>query len=33
LGEKLEKFVEILPHTSINSTSRILTKGVFDIAN
>jgi RND family efflux transporter MFP subunit len=33
LGEKLEKFVEILPNSSINSTSRILIKGVFDVVN
>lgn len=33
IGEKSEKFVEILPNTIINASSRILTKGVFDLAN
>ncbi|TDD74932.1 efflux RND transporter periplasmic adaptor subunit [Flavobacterium caseinilyticum] len=33
IGEKSEKFVEILPNTMINDSSRILTKGVFDLAN
>ena len=33
IGEKSENFVEILPNTVINSSSRILTKGVFDLAN
>jgi RND family efflux transporter MFP subunit len=33
VGEKSEKFVEILPNTVINASSRILTKGVFDLAN
>ena len=31
--EKSENFVEILPSTIINAFSRILTKGVFDLAN
>jgi cobalt-zinc-cadmium efflux system membrane fusion protein len=33
VGEKSEKFIEILPNTIINGSSRILTKGVFDLAN
>lgn len=33
LGEKSEEFVEILPNKEINATSKLLTKGVFDIAN
>ena len=33
IGEKSENFVEILPNTLINSSSRILTKGVFDLVN
>ena len=33
LGEKSEKFIEIIPNNLINSTSKILTKGVFDITN
>lgn len=33
VGEKSENFVEILPNTVINASSRILTKGVFDLAN
>ncbi|MFH6971159.1 efflux RND transporter periplasmic adaptor subunit [Flavobacterium petrolei] len=33
IGEKSENFVEILPNTAINASSRILTKGVFDLAN
>ena len=33
IGEKSENFVEILPNTIINTSSRILTKGVFDLAN
>ncbi len=33
LGEKSERFVEILPNTLVNSSSKILTKGVFDVAN
>ncbi|MDI5898697.1 efflux RND transporter periplasmic adaptor subunit [Flavobacterium yafengii] len=33
VGKKSEKFVEILPNTMINASSRILTKGVFDLAN
>jgi cobalt-zinc-cadmium efflux system membrane fusion protein len=32
LGEKLEKFVEILPNNLIDSSSKILTKGVFDVS-
>lgn len=33
IGEKSENFVEILPNNIINASSRILTKGVFDLAN
>lgn len=33
LGEKSEEFVEILSNKEINATSKLLTKGVFDIAN
>lgn len=33
VGEKSENFVEIIPSTIINASSRILTKGVFDLAN
>jgi RND family efflux transporter MFP subunit len=33
IGEKSEKFIEILPNTIINASSKILTKGVFDLAN
>ena len=33
LGEKSEKFVEIMPTATINQTTKILTKGVFDVAN
>jgi cobalt-zinc-cadmium efflux system membrane fusion protein len=33
VGERSEKFVEILSGTQINSSSRILVKGVFDLVN
>ncbi len=33
VGEKSENFVEILPSVIINASSKILTKGVFDLAN
>lgn len=33
LGEKSEKAVEILPNATVNSNSKVLVKGVFDIAN
>jgi cobalt-zinc-cadmium efflux system membrane fusion protein len=33
VGERSEKFVEILPETQINSSSKILIKGVFDLVN
>lgn len=33
LGEKSEKYVEIIPDSEINGNSKILIKGVFDIAN
>lgn len=32
-GEKSEKYVEIIPDNQINSSSKILTKGVFDVVN
>ena len=33
VGEKSEKFVEILPNATINANSKILTKGVFELTN
>ena len=33
VGSKSEKFVEILPNTVISASSRLLTKGVFDLVN
>lgn len=33
VGEKSEQFVEILPNATITASSKILTKGVFDLAN
>ena len=33
VGEKSEKSVEIIPDNVINTSSKILTKGVFDLAN
>jgi thioredoxin-related protein len=33
LGEKIEKFTEILPNNSVTLKTQILTKGVFDITN
>ena len=33
IGEKSEKFVEIIPNSAINAESKILTKGVFDLTN
>lgn len=33
VGERSEKIVEILPDNQVNATSKILTKGVFDVAN
>jgi len=33
IGEKSEKYVEIIPDNQIDSSSKILTKGVFDVAN
>lgn len=33
VGERSEQFVEIVPDAQINANSRILTKGVFDVAN
>ena len=33
LGEKSEQFVEIIPSATINQTTKILTTGVFDVAN
>lgn len=32
IGEKSEKFIEIIANNQINSSSKILTKGVFDIS-
>lgn len=33
VGEQSERFIEILPNKSLNASSKILTKGVFDVAN
>jgi cobalt-zinc-cadmium efflux system membrane fusion protein len=33
IGEKSEKYVEIISSDQINSSSKILTKGVFDVVN
>lgn len=33
VGSKSEKFVEILPNAAISASSRLLTKGVFDLVN
>ena len=33
VGEKSEKAVEIIPNNQINTSSKILVKGVFDLAN
>lgn len=33
IGEKSEKYVEIIPDSEINGASKILIKGVFEIAN
>lgn len=33
IGQKSEKTVEIVPNNQINASSKILTKGVFDVAN
>lgn len=33
LGEKSEEFVEIIPSSTINASSKILIKGVFDLVN
>ena len=33
LGEKNEKFTEILPNNNVTLKTQILTKGVFDITN
>lgn len=33
IGEKSEKYVEILPNETINKNSKIVTKGVFDLTN
>lgn len=32
IGDKTEKFVEITPNNQINATSKILTKGAFEVA-
>ena len=33
IGERSDRYVEILPDNQINSSSKILVKGVFDVAN
>jgi len=33
VGEKSEQYVEIIPNKLVTSSSKILTKGVFDVAN
>ena len=33
IGEKSEKYVEILPNETINENSKIVIKGVFDLTN
>jgi len=33
VGEKSEKAVGIIPDNQINASSKILVKGVFDLAN
>lgn len=33
IGQNSENYVEILPNENINSTSKILTKGAFEVAN
>ena len=33
LGEKSEQYIEIIPSKLVTSSSKILTKGVFDVAN
>jgi len=33
VGEKSEKTIEIIPDDQINTFSKILVKGVFDLAN
>ena len=33
IGQKSEKYIEIIPDNEINATSKILIKGVFDIIN
>jgi cobalt-zinc-cadmium efflux system membrane fusion protein len=33
IGEKTANLVEIIPDATINSSSKILTKGVFDLIN
>jgi RND family efflux transporter MFP subunit len=33
IGQKSEKYVEIIPNNEIDATSKLLTKGVFDVVN
>jgi len=33
VGEKSEKFIEIIPNDNVNAKTKLLTKGVFDIIN
>ncbi|MDP2159209.1 MAG: efflux RND transporter periplasmic adaptor subunit [Flavobacterium sp.] len=33
VGEKSEKFIEIMPNDNVNAETKLLTKGVFDIIN
>lgn len=33
IGEQSEKFVEIIPNKNVNASSKLLTKGVFDVAD
>ena len=33
VGEKSEKFIEIMPNATINAKTKLLTKGVFELTN
>jgi cobalt-zinc-cadmium efflux system membrane fusion protein len=33
VGERSEQFVELIPNNEVNSLSKILVKGVFDLVN
>ena len=33
LGEKSEKFIEILPDNNVTTKTKLLTKGVFELTN